>query len=71
MVDVTPGRIAERPPRARSKHAPHGVTPMPLIAALVILVPLIALTIAVVDTRRANARTGVPPVELTYRAYGA
>ena len=44
---------------------------MPLIAALMILVPLIALAIAVVETRRANARTGVPPVELTYRAYGA
>ena len=27
--------------------------------------------VAVVDTRRANARTGVPAVELTYRAYGA
>ena len=45
--------------------------PMPLIAALILLVPLIALAIAVVDTRRANARTGVPAVELTYRAYGA
>lgn len=45
--------------------------PMPLIAALIVLVPLIALTIAVVDTRRANARTGVGPFELTYRAYGA
>jgi hypothetical protein len=44
---------------------------MPLIAALIILVPLIALTIAVVDTRRANARTGVGAFELTYRAYGA
>jgi hypothetical protein len=44
---------------------------MPLIAALIILVPLIALTIAVVETRRANSRTGAPAVELTYRAYGA
>ena len=33
---------------------------MPLVAALILLVPLIALTIAVVDTLRANARTGVP-----------
>jgi hypothetical protein len=45
--------------------------PMPLIAALILLVPLIALTIAVVDTLRWNARTGSPAVELTYRAYGA
>jgi hypothetical protein len=44
---------------------------MSLITALIILVPLIALAIAVVDTRRANARTGARPVELTYRAYGA
>jgi hypothetical protein len=44
---------------------------MPLVAALIILVPLIALMVAVVDTRRANARTGVRAVELTYRAYGA
>ena len=44
---------------------------MPLIAALIILVPLVTLTIAVIDTRRANVRTGVGAFELTYRAYGA
>ena len=42
-----------------------------IIVALIILVPLLALAFGVIDTARANARTGAAPIELTYRAYSA
>ena len=42
-----------------------------IVTALTVLIPVVALVLGVIDTSRANARTGVPPIELTYRAYGA
>ncbi len=42
-----------------------------IVTALIVLIPLVALVLGVIDTLRANARTGVPPIELTYRAYSA
>jgi cyanate permease len=42
-----------------------------LVAALITIIPLIALISAAVLTDRLNARAGGQSAQLTYRAYGA
>jgi hypothetical protein len=45
---------------------------MPVIAAILVVLPLVALVVAVFATRRAESRMGGhPSVNLLYRAYGA
>ena len=74
-VHATTGHLAvsaaARPGATMAPRTEWSPTVPAIVIALIVVIPLVALALGVIDTRRANARIGIPPVEFTYRAYSA